>query len=262
MERNPKTTPLDITLSILYVIIPFSHLGILLSGSIGLERQWNWPVLISAGLVGSVYLHYTFSRADFDHILQSIVLWQVSLWIFIGLGIYIWFSIFLLLVLTLVSIVVLKKQLPLVNFLRYRKWFEKIIILNEPFLLPKKQVKSLKSVMNYAKENIGQSELMYMVPTVATLYPILEKTSPVYDIFPVYPQSTESQIGIIANLTEKCVNWAYIVDARIDDREDLRYLNTHPLVWEYLLENFEPVELPELLAGHMVLQRKKGNQLV
>ena len=47
---------------------------------------------------------------------------------------------------------------------------------------------------------------------------------------------------MIHELAAKNVTWAIISDTLLDKREDLSFSATHELVWQYLMENFEPIE--------------------
>ena len=71
-----------------------------------------------------------------------------------------------------------------------------------------------------------------------------------------FPATTQRQEAMIHELAAKNVNWAIISDTPLDKREDLRFSATHKLVWQYLMENFEPVESACLPKSMKILHRK------
>jgi hypothetical protein len=73
-------------------------------------------------------------------------------------------------------------------------------------------------------------------------YVILNQESPVYDIFFAFPGTKEKQENMISDLREKNVIWFIFRDATIDQRDDLRFFNAYPLVWKFLMENFQEME--------------------
>ena len=45
---------------------------------------------------------------------------------------------------------------------------------------------------------------------------------------------------MILELERKQVNWALVCNHYIDNRPELEFRSTHNLIWDYLVENFEP----------------------
>jgi hypothetical protein len=97
---------------------------------------------------------------------------------------------------------------------------------------------------------------MLIAPFMPTLYPILGHESPLWELAYLFPTTAQRQQAMIQELTAKNVNWAIISDAPRDKREDLRFSATHKLVWQYLMENFEPVESACLAEPMKIFHRK------
>jgi hypothetical protein len=89
-----------------------------------------------------------------------------------------------------------------------------------------------------------------------TLYPILNRESPLWDLGFFFPASAERQQAMVRELIAKNVNWAIVSDAPLTEREDRRLSASHKLVWQYLMENFEPVENACLAKEMKILHRK------
>jgi len=108
----------------------------------------------------------------------------------------------------------------------------------------------------FAAENIEPREGVLIAPFTPTLYPILRHESPLWDLAYYVPATAQRQEAMIHELAAKNVNWAIISDTPLDKREDLRFSATHELVWQYLMENFEPVESACLAKSMKILHRK------
>lgn len=100
---------------------------------------------------------------------------------------------------------------------------------------------------------------VFMAPTYPALYPILDKLSPTWGIYFLWPGSLESQTRILRDLEAKNVRWMFIVEAPIDNRPELRFQNSHPLVWRYVLDHCERIPTPTLPTNHFLFRRRAGS---
>ena len=64
-----------------------------------------------------------------------------------------------------------------------------------------------------------------------------------------------SQREIVDEIERQHVTWVLFEDKALDGSEERRLRFTHPLVWEYLMKNFDPV--PEGLPEDFLLLRRK-----
>ena len=62
---------------------------------------------------------------------------------------------------------------------------------------------------------------------------------------------------MIAALEKDRVNWAIIQNAEVDGMEERRFQVSHPVLWKYLMDRFEPVPDPRLPAEHQLLRRRQ-----
>jgi tryptophan synthase alpha subunit len=109
----------------------------------------------------------------------------------------------------------------------------------------------------FAAKNIAPHERVLIAPFTPMLYPILRHESPLWDLAYYFPATAQRQEAMIHELAAKNVNWAIISDTPPDKREDLRFSATHKLVWQYLTEDFEPVESACLPKSVKILHRKR-----
>ena len=97
-----------------------------------------------------------------------------------------------------------------------------------------------------------------IAPSRPTLYPVLGKRAPIEDIYLFWFASDDDQAAIIEALESRAVRWTLLIDSAVDGREELRFRNTHPRVWEYLEANYERLRTPDLLIDHYLLRRRDG----
>ncbi|MDQ6653642.1 MAG: hypothetical protein M3Y84_12980, partial [Acidobacteriota bacterium] len=101
-----------------------------------------------------------------------------------------------------------------------------------------KIVNNVKALNN---DIIPASDDILVAPYWTALYPILQKASPLWEIYFLFPQSLNKQQGMVEDLERKQVNWALVCHFYLDDRPELAFHNTHSYVWQHLVTNFETV---------------------
>lgn len=73
-------------------------------------------------------------------------------------------------------------------------------------------------------------------------YALLDRKSPMWEIYPIVPRSPVFELAEIERLRKANPTFALIYDLPLDGREELRFRNTHPLTYQYILDNFEQSE--------------------
>jgi hypothetical protein len=81
----------------------------------------------------------------------------------------------------------------------------------------------------------------YVAPFWPGAYAALDRPSPVWEIYPLFPRSDSLQQAEIARLRAASPGFAVVFDHPLDGREELRFRNTHPLIQRYLDTELEPV---------------------
>jgi len=139
---------------------------------------------------------------------------------------------------------------PAVAFVEYEVGEDTVL------LHPDKAV-YVAGVERAVSSNVPADEPMFIAPMRPTFYPLLGKVSPTRDIYFFWPDAERQvQEEILSDLREKDVRWALIIDAALDDREDLTLRRSHPLVWEFLRRNFQRVPTTEMPQTHVLLRRR------
>lgn len=81
---------------------------------------------------------------------------------------------------------------------------------------------------------------LFAAPAFPAFYARLGFDAPVYDTFSLYPASARAQREMIEGIERARTPVAIVSDAPIDGREELRFSQTHPLVWAHLHACFAP----------------------
>jgi hypothetical protein len=70
-------------------------------------------------------------------------------------------------------------------------------------------------------------------------YAVLERKSPMWEIYPLLPHSPDFEQAEIERVKAANPGFAMVIDIALDNRDELRFKNTHPLFYQYLLDNFD-----------------------
>lgn len=111
----------------------------------------------------------------------------------------------------------------------------------------------LRSLDNtYAK----QGRTFIAVPFWPGAYALLERKSPMWEIFPLLPRSKTFELEEVKQIKSTAPGFALIVDMPLDGRDALRFQNTHPFIYRYILDNFE--SLPDSPNPAYKIYKAKG----
>ena len=261
---------------LLYLVIPIFYVaaGIHLLFTKHLQRK---TALIASVFVGLVYLHYTFSRASFVYLNYTIepaliglmtlpaVFGQryrkvltVGVWSFLLVAS--WTTVW---VVRCISVKAAVKAVAAPRYhgsfdLAYRNYnFVRTNVRGEDLWLATDKAKLVQDVTAMVEQRVSPDEAILIAPYWTTFYPILRKKSPAWEIYFLFPQSRSKQEEMINDLERKTVNWALICNEALDGRDELRFSNTHSYLWQYLMENFEPVGVDVLPNECQFLHRKE-----
>jgi hypothetical protein len=117
------------------------------------------------------------------------------------------------------------------------------------------ETRLIDDLRQFTAANIGPQEGLLIAPSAPGLYSILDRISPLWEIYFLFPAPKGRPEEMIRSLTNKNVNWEIVSDLPTDERDDLRFSATHSLVWKYLRQNFRPVPYPRLPESMTILHR-------
>ncbi|MCX5871523.1 MAG: hypothetical protein NTY00_13055 [Deltaproteobacteria bacterium] len=73
-------------------------------------------------------------------------------------------------------------------------------------------------------------------------YALLERKSPIWEIYVLFPRSQAFEKAEIERIKTARPGFV-LVDLPLDGHDELRFQNTHPLIHQYILDNFEPLPI-------------------
>ncbi|MDP9122078.1 MAG: hypothetical protein M3O15_12060, partial [Acidobacteriota bacterium] len=216
--------------------------GLLALGTTPANRDRR-KLLLAALAVGLVYSHHAFSRADLAHLgssIQPLLLATVALPAVLGEGrrkrmAMALAVLFLVASTALVAVPanLLFQQLTIGRFVFAHQVAGEEIRLRAPV------ADLLDWVEEVVPAKVPAGEAIFLAPNMPGLYPVLGRRSPVWDIYPIWPAAGKLDARMLAELERGDVRWALVQNASVDGRDEFRFRNTHPLVWDYLMEHFE-----------------------
>lgn len=128
-------------------------------------------------------------------------------------------------------------------------------IIGDQIWMDKGIANLIEKVSQINEQLVQPNEGLLIAPHWTTLYPILQRKSPLWDIYFLFPETEDRQKEMIQQLRDRNVNWVILGDVPLDGREDLRFKNTHPLVWHHLRQDFEVME-QKIPYNHQLMHRK------
>ena len=242
-----------------FTVMPIFYGCILLLAVLKLEpmspQEWT---CVAVSCVGVFYMHHAMSRADITHLAQASPPLIIGLVIYLSAQAYGWAMIVGFIAVSLWFI-----YRPQERFVRTMGSTDKLNtfeVEGNALRLSGAMVEYLSEVRDLVNAYSKAGEPVLFLPKLATLYPLLARRPAVYDIFCVYPATDEEQTTMISQLIAESPPLALIVNHAIDSRDELRFSNTHPKVWEYLNREFTKLDISGRLPDdHHVFIRPPSN---
>ena len=232
----------------------FGAIGAILTGKDEIRTR---ALFIASTVVGVFYMHYAFSRADVEHLalgIAPLLLGLVSLPASFGFrdSKRCIIPLALLLFFTTTFSVVLKSPY-VVRSIFWKAMAVEYDISGNKLWVSRNIARFVDSIRR-VDEMVGPDEAMLLAPYIPTMYGVLDRKSPLREIYFLFPKPHEEQRGMIRDLEAANVNWVILGDIALDGRDELRFRHTHDLLWRYFIEEFELVEF-RLSGGYMLLHR-------
>ena len=235
-----------------FTLMPFLYGFILLRAVIGQGAMApaHWPE-IAAACVGVFYLHHATSRADIGHLAQA------SPPLIIGLGLMLSGHAYGWAILSGLAIVslwcVYRPHESIAKAWLGSEKLQRTEFNGNVLWLDETMAQYLSALHGLVEKYSNANEPVLLLPKLVTLYPLFAREPAVYDVFCVYAAGEEAQTEMIDQLQASQARLAIIDNAPIDSREELRFGNTHPRVWDHLHREYAKLDkVPGLSENHHV----------
>lgn len=215
----------------------------------------------AAACVFLTYAHHSFSRADYVHLAHSVPALTLGVIGFVStLGrrfrdLLITSVTFALSILTTASVYphtnsYLEVHGPPIGFMDYQIAGEKMRITRYSELL-------LTAAKRISEDLADPGDSIMFLPHLPGLFAATERLSPTKQIYFMLPASPTEEAEILAQMHAKKVRWVLLQDIRLDNRDDLRFARTNPLMTRYFAQDFRQVVLPGLPTNTVLLRLKE-----
>jgi hypothetical protein len=252
------------TVGMLYLVLPAFYVFAL--ARLFFRRTSNLhPVFIASVFLGVVYLHYTFERPQLYYVVWTIPAFILGLIALSAsapsehrkkLQVAAW-SILALVTITALEMsqenyfTIKMKSFAKAKLMRaYGGDFDQAMnaqglvktdVRGDSLWVLRDTATMIDQMKAIDQNLVGPNEQILIAPYFPGLYAILQKRSPLWQIYFLLPRPRHEQEAMVQELESKQVTWALICSHYMDDRAELEFRQTHKLVWDYLVKNFEPI---------------------
>ena len=105
-----------------------------------------------------------------------------------------------------------------------------------------------------ARQYAPDGQTFNVTPLWPGAYPLLERKSPMWEVYALFPRSQAFEQAEIERIKIANPGFAVVLDIPLDGRNELRFKNTHPLIDQYIRDNFD--SLPNLSFPGIQIYKK------
>ncbi len=211
------------------------------------------PTLVATSFLSLPYAHLAFSRADISHLAQGSFPLLIGCLILLSTQkVKIKWPLVLLLCTT--SLEIMSASHP--GWQCYlSKQCVTIEISGSHLLVNPNIANDVVLLRQLADQYTPEGQSFIAAPFLPGAYALLERKSPVRDIYPIKPRSLAFQKAEIEKMQASNVRFAIIIDLALDGREELRYRNTNSIIYQHIMDHFE--KLPSTTNPNMLIYKAK-----
>lgn len=227
------------------LLIGLFFIGIILFGSISIvwiiwqrsEKKHLNPSVIASAFLALPYAHHAFSRGDLSHLAQGVFPLLIGCLAFLSSQpVRIKYTSSLLLCVS--SLWVMCTAHP--GWYCYvNKKCEDIEILRDQVSVDQNTANDVFLLQGLTERFAPNTESFLVTPFWPGAYPLFERKSPTWEIYALFPRNTAFEQAEIERIRMANPKFILVMDQQLDGRDDLRFKSTHPLTYEYIVENFQ-----------------------
>lgn len=198
--------------------------------------EYKYPnATIASVFVTIPYLHYAYSRADVLHLVLAVVPMLVGLLCLIDVRRWTFLYVFCICAITYA---IMRWYQPYTRML-YNGGYSLEQFRNEKIMVhPSDRIFLKALVASISNPNYKSSSRVLVLPLYPGIYPLLGQRAPIWEVYPLFPRSKHFQYREIERLKENPVDLILIDDIKIDGREELRYKNSHSILYNQIFADY------------------------
>ena len=195
------------------------------------------PVLVAASFLALPYAHYAYSRADVGHLAHGIFPLLIGC---------------LVLMATQPDKIKWSLEIMLCGASRWvmhvfhpgwqcydSKQCVNVEISGDNLLVDSSTAQDVGLLRKLADQYAPNGQSIIATPFWPGAYAMLERKSPMSDIYALFSRSQVFEQAEIERIKLVSPSFALVLDFPLDGRDELRFRNTHPLIYQYILDHFE-----------------------
>jgi hypothetical protein len=133
--------------------------------------------------------------------------------------------------------------------------YQRVDIRGDEIWINERQARVIEEIRRQVNQEVKPGESLLIVPHSPGLYVILDRKSPIREGF-LYMEVTEKrQRRAIGGIESQKVEWVLLGDKRFDDMEERDMESAHPLLWNYLRQNYCPLGDGGTASGRKLRRR-------
>lgn len=234
------------------VVVPVIAVLLLLRKPLAQFRPVD-KLILCAAFAGIAYAHYAYSRADLTHLALSIV---PVLLILLSAVMHSRMKILTCLVVSATSLLALAPHKPYLTRALLNKPLTTISVTgSEIHVLPGIDA-YLRDVDQILDTTPGARQNFLAVPNAPTLHAIYRQKMPLWEIYALWPRSAEFEAKEVARLQKAAPRLVFMSNHALDQRPELRYSNTHPVVYAWITRHYIADPTPMAYQSWQVLRPK------
>lgn len=227
------------------VLIGLFFMGILFFGVLSLlwvvrrklQDKTVQPALAAAAFLALPYAHFAFSRADVGHLAQGIFPLLIGCLVALAtVRLYIKWP--LVVILCIASFWIMHVFHPGWQCLNENRCVS-VEISGATLKVDPGTASDIALLRRLSMELAPNGQTFVAAPFWPGAYALLERKSPMWEIFALFPRSEAFERREIERIKTSRPGFVFLFDTPLDGREELRFKNTHPLIHQYVLDNFE-----------------------
>lgn len=215
------------------------------------RKKFISPVWMAASFLALPYAHYSYSRAAVGHLAMGIFPFLIgSLVFFTTQSPKIkWSSICILCVSSFWVMYVVQP-----GWSCYVNQCVRVNIAGDT-LKVQPDIVNVITQLKQVTEQYAKGQNILITPYWPGAYSLLSRKSPIWEIYALFPRSSAFQKAEIKRIEEANPALVWVFDLALDEREELRFSNTHSTVYQYIVDNYERV--PNILNPAYEIYKKK-----
>jgi hypothetical protein len=239
-------------------IVAFGILGVAWTICQRLRNKSVSPVLVASSLLALPYAHYAYSRADAVHLAQGIFPFLIgSLALLENQSAKIKWPFATLL--CGASLLVMLPVHPGWQCYASQQCIN-ASVGGSKLEIEAGAVNDLAMLNKLAEQYAPGKQSILVTPFWPGAYAALNRKSPMWEIYALFPRGEAFELAEIERIKSAAPGFALIIDISIDGRDDTRFRNTHPLIYQYILAHFEPLGGYTQNPSYQVYKRKQVTQ--